>query len=78
MINRCMAHLVGELRASAVADPLHERFLLAVVWGDRCRLAEEAPPPQVRLVLDDVAPEGALLADPAVSSVGNATQEAQE
>ena len=55
MVNGYMSRLLDELRAEGTPDPLGEQILVAAIWDDLCRLAGEVPPPQVRLVLEDLA-----------------------
>lgn len=73
MINRYMARLLDELRAGDMPDPLSERVLLAATWDDLCRLAGEVPPPDVRLVLEDLAPAGPTASGTGPASAGTAT-----
>ena len=77
MINRYMEQLVAELRADEVGDPPRERFLLAAVWDDLCRLAGEEPPPHVRIVLEERAYAGLSAANAAPTSPRNTTGELQ-
>jgi hypothetical protein len=77
MINRYMEQLVAELRAGEVGDPPRERFLLAAVWDDLCRLAGEEPPPHVRIVLEELAYVVLSAVDGAMTPAGNTTGASQ-
>ena len=57
-INQLMAALVAELAEGGVPDPLDQRFRLAFVFDDLCRIAGEALPAEVAAALD--APACAL------------------
>lgn len=72
MINRYMARLIDELRADDIPDPLRERVMLAAVWDDLCRHSGEAPPPHVRLALEDLARGDQAAADAAPVPEGSA------
>jgi hypothetical protein len=54
-INGLMTQLVDDLHEGGVPDPLAQRFTLAMVWDDLCRLAGETPPRAVRHLLDGAA-----------------------
>jgi hypothetical protein len=50
-----LAALVAELREGDVPDPLNQRFKLAFVYADLCRLAGELVPAEVSRALDEPA-----------------------
>lgn len=52
MINQMMAALVAELIENEIPQPLSQRFTLAAVWDDLCRIAGEPLPRDVAAVLD--------------------------
>lgn len=51
-VNRLCERLLAELVAGDVPRPLNERFTLAFLWADLCRLAGEPLPPDVQARLD--------------------------
>ena len=53
MINRCMTMLVEQLHDDGVDDPLARPMLLAALWSDLCRLADEIPPAILNRYLGD-------------------------
>ena len=66
MINRCMELLLDELIAEGVADPLAQPLMLAAIWEDLCRLADEEPPARVRRIISEES--GARSLAPATES----------
>jgi hypothetical protein len=64
-INDAMNALVNDLAAGDVPDPLAQRFTLANVWYDLCRLSGEPVPALVAALVegDTAAPSAGL--DPA-------------
>jgi hypothetical protein len=54
-VNDLLERLVDELADGEVTAALGERFTLAALWADLCRLAGEEPPLHVRLLVEDAA-----------------------
>ena len=51
-ITDALTRLVAELAEGGVPDPLDQRFRLAYVFDDLCRLAGESLPAEVAAALD--------------------------
>lgn len=57
-VGELCARLLAELVAGDVSQPLAQRFTLAFIWSDLCRLAGEPLPPGVQARLDAPAVAG--------------------
>ena len=55
-INDALTALVDDLAAGDVPDPLQQRFTLAAIWYDLCRLAGEDVPAAVAAIVDPPRP----------------------
>lgn len=51
-VTQLCGRLLAELIAGDVPDPLSQRYSLGLLWVDLCRLAGEAPPDHVAILLD--------------------------
>ena len=54
-VNDLLEQLVDELADGEVTAALGESFTRGFIWADLCRLAGEAPPLLVRLLIGDEA-----------------------
>ena len=61
-VSELCGRLLAELVAGDVPQPLVQRFTLAFLWADLCRLTGEPLPPDVQAQLD--APAGAVVTPP--------------
>ena len=58
-VNALLERLVDELADGEVTAALGQPFTLGALWADLCRLAGEALPLEVRLLIGDAAADEA-------------------